>query len=301
MLMPRRLQKLGEDTWNIGIVDKPAHAFLADPRPGPVRWLQELLPGGYYADPFPLTVGGRQHLLAEGYHYSDRLGFLALLDPETGSAARLETDLPRHLSYPQPVEEDGRLWLLPESHQARKVVLLRPEPFPKRWVVDHVLLDGFAGVDCTPVLHAGRWWLFCNDNDDEDQVKLFLFVAERLRGPWRAHPGNPVKVDRRSSRCGGQPFLHEGVLYRPAQDCVGTYGAAIVLNRVLELTPQRFAEEEAVRIVPDPAGPYPHGLHHFVPFGQRTIIDGKRQRFGPGTMARWLSWQLRSRQARLRC
>jgi hypothetical protein len=223
---------------------------------------------------------------------------LALVDPERESAVRLETDLPRHLSYPQPVEEDGRLWLLPESHQARKVVLLRPEPFPRRWVVDHVLLDGFAGVDCTPVFHDGRWWLFCSDNDDDDQVKLFLFMAERLRGPWRAHPRNPVKVDRRSSRSGGRPFVHEGVLYRPAQDCTATYGGAVVLNRVLELTPERFAEEEAVRIEPDPKGPYPHGLHHFVPSGELTIIDGKRQRLGPGTVARWLSWRLRSRSAR---
>ena len=59
-----------------------------------------------------------------------------------------------------------------------------------------------------------------------------------------------------------------------------------------------LAEEEAVRIEPDPKGPYPHGLHHFVPFGELTVIDGKRQRFGPGTAARWLSWRLRSRSAR---
>lgn len=296
--VPRRLQKLGEDTWNIGFVAKPAHAFLTDPRPQPVRWLPELLPGGYHADPFPLVVDRRLHLLAEGYDHGERVGYLALIDVERSTVIKLETDLPRHLSYPQPVEEDGRLWLLPESYQARKVVLLRPDPFPRRWVVDHVLIDGFAGVDCTPVFHHGRWWLFCGDNADEDQVKLFLFMAERLRGPWRAHPGNPVKVDRRSSRSGGRPFVHDGALYRPAQDCTRTYGGAIVLNRVLELTPDRFVEEEAARIAPDADGPYPFGLHHFVPFGDLTIIDGKRYGLGPGTIGRWVRSRLRSRPAR---
>jgi hypothetical protein len=295
----RKVRELAtEDTWGIGIVDKPAHAFLADPRPAPIRWLPELVPEGYHADPFPIVVDGRPMLLAEGYDHNGRKGYLALLDPDARTASRLDVELSGHLSYPQPIEDAGRLLLLPESHQARQVVLLRPEPFPTRWVVDRVLLDDFAGVDCTPVQHDGRWWLFCADNDDRDQDKLFLFMADRLDGPWQPHPQNPVKVDCRSSRPGGRPFLHDGVLYRPAQDCSQTYGGALVVNRVLELTPDRFAEEVAARIEPDSAGPYPDGLHHFASFGDRTIIDGNRQRFGIGTTARWLSWRLRSRSAR---
>jgi hypothetical protein len=165
-------------------------------------------------------------------------------------------------------------------------------------VVERVLLDDFAGVDATPIEHGGRWWLFTADNDNQDQTKLFLFMADALEGPWRPHPQNPVKVDCRSSRPGGMPFVHEGVLYRPAQDCSWTYGGAIVINRVLELTPERFVEEEAVRIEPQPGWPYPDGLHHLVPFGEVTVIDAKRERFDALTLARWLSFRLRSPQAR---
>ena len=68
-----------------------------------------------------------------------------------------------------------------------------------------------------------------------------------------------------------------------------------MLNRVLELNLRRFVEEEVARIEPDPHGPYPHGLHHFVPYGDLTIIDGKRYRFDSATVARWVSWRLRSR------
>ena len=288
-----------EDRWNIGIVDKPAHAFLEDPSPIPVRWLPELLPLGYHADPFPLQRDGRMVLLAEGYDYHDRLGYLAMLDPEAppgAMATRLDVPVPGHLSYPWPIERDGRLYVIPESHKARQVVLLRSEdPFPRRWEIEHVLLDGFAGVDCTPVEHDGRWWLFCADNDDQDQAKLYLFMADRLQGPWAPHPQNPVKIDCRSSRPGGRPFAHDGHLYRPTQDCSRVYGGAIAINRILELTPHRFVEEVAVRIEPDAKGPYPHGLHHFVPFGDRTVIDGNRRRFGPATALRWLRSRLRSR------
>lgn len=288
-----------EDCWNIGVVDKPAHAFLDDPTPSPIRWLPELLPIGYHADPFPLQRGGRMLLLAEGYDYRDRLGYLAMLDPDAppgAMATRMDIPVPGHLSYPWPIERDGRLYVIPESHKARKVVLLRSEnPFPTRWEIESVLLDGFAGVDCTPVEHDGRWWLFCADNDDQDQAKLFLFMADDLEGPWQPHPQNPVKIDCRSSRPGGMPFVHKGYLYRPTQNCSRVYGGAIVINRILELTPHRFVEEEAVRIEPDPNGPYPHGLHHFVPFGDKTIVDGNRRRFGPATALRWLRSRLRSR------
>lgn len=290
---------LREDTWCVGIVMKPAHAFLSDPRPEPVRWIELFPADGYYADPFPFMADGRLKLLVEGYDYIDCQGFIAQLDPDGPDGEkirRLALPVRGHLSYPYLIEQDGQLFCIPESHHARRVVLLRAEPFPTGWVEDSVLLADLAGVDATPVHHDGRWWLFCADHDRRDQENLFLFMAATLRGPWRPHPLNPVKTSRRSARPGGKPFVHDGMLYRPAQDCTRTYGGALVLNRVLELTPERFAEEEAVRIEPDPASPYPDGLHHFVPFGEVTVIDAKRERFDLFTARRWLGRELRRRR-----
>ena len=263
-----------------------------------MRWLELFPRHGYYADPFPFVADGRLKLLVEGYDYDDRTGYIALLDPDGPPATRvtrLDLPLPGHLSYPFLLHEDGVAFCVPESHQARRVALLRAARFPTRWVEDTVLLADFAGVDATPVRHDGRWWLFTADHDRQDQERLFLFMADALRGPWRPHPGNPVKTSRRSARPAGRPFVHEGVLYRPAQDCTRTYGGAVVLNRVVELTPERFAEEEVVRIAPDPASPYPDGLHHFVPFGELTVIDAKRERLDLGTIRRTLARRLRGR------
>ena len=295
----RRLRaRLREDIWCVGIVAKPAPAFLTDATLGPVRWIGLFPRHGYFADPFPFLDEGRLKLLVEGYDYEHGKGYIALLDPDGPPATRitrLDLPLPGHLSYPFLLHEAGVTLCVPESHQAHRVTLLRGAPFPTRWVEDGVLLADFAGVDATPVEHGGRWWLFCADNDRRDQELLFLFMADSLRGPWRPHPRNPVKASRRSARPGGRPFVHDGVLYRPAQDCTRTYGGAIVLNRVLELTPERFAEEEVVRIAPDPASAYPDGLHHFVPFGDLTVIDAKRERLDLGTARRALARRLRGR------
>jgi hypothetical protein len=68
-------------------------------------------------------------------------------------------------------------------------------------------------------------------------------------------------------------------LYRPAQDCSNTYGARVVLNRVLVLTPGAFCEEAAATVDPDPKGRYPGGLHTLSKLGNQTLIDGKRSVF----------------------
>jgi hypothetical protein len=95
-----------------------------------------------------------------------------------------------------------------------------------------------------------------------------------------------VKLDIRSSRPAGTPFEHDGRLFRPAQDCAGSYGAAIVINEVTSLTPDRFSERPVARLTPEPRGPLPDGLHTLSAAGPRTLVDGKRLVWRPGRALR---------------
>jgi hypothetical protein len=123
--------------------------------------------------------------------------------------------------------------------------------------------------------------------------ELHLWFAEALEGPWTVHPGNPVKIDVRSARPAGSPFYIDGVLYRPAQDCSSTYGARVMINRVLELTRTGFREEVAAAVNPDPKGKYPAGLHTLSAMGERTLVDGKRSVFSAAEFFRVLAHYLR--------
>ena len=122
-------------------------------------------------------------------------------------------------------------------------------------------MEGVPIIDPTIFQYEGRWWLFGTRADAGDNFKLFGWHADELTGPWRPHSANPLKTDIRSSRPAGPPFVHDGALYRPAQDCSTGYGAAVVVNRVLTLTPDAFEEEIVSRIAPDTGGRYPTGLH----------------------------------------
>ena len=85
-----------------------------------------------------------------------------------------------------------------------------------------------------------------------------------------------MKIDIRSSRPAGTPFIHEDQLFRPAQDCSKTYGGRIVLNRIKTLTISQFEEESVCFVEPQRDSLYPDGVHTISSAGGVTIIDGKR-------------------------
>jgi len=103
---------------------------------------------------------------------------------------------------------------------------------------------------------------------------------------------NPVKCDVRSSRPGGTPFVHDGALYRPAQDSSKSYGGALTINRITSLSQDEFREEPRVHLEPFRDSPYPDGLHTLSAAGSITVLDGKRMAFLPRLSSRRLRHKL---------
>lgn len=268
--------------WNVGVVERPIQDFL---RPGvvpPIRWLPELPRGRYLADPFAAPSDNGIVLLAEEYDHRTRHGRISVVAEAPGgrfTAPKPVLELDVHASYPYVFEHDGRFFCVPETSEARRVDLYRSLDFPGEWTKEATLIEGVAAVDPTVFRHDGRWWLFFTDRDRGGWAELHVWHAGDLLGPWKPHARNPVKIDVRSSRPAGTPFVHEGVLYRPAQDNSRGYGGAVVLNRVDRLTPEEFHETPVTTIPPQPDGPYPEGLHTICAVGDFTLIDGKRSRF----------------------
>ncbi len=270
--------------WNVGIVDQPIQAFLAPGARPEARWLPGLARHRFLADPFGRRHGTGTTLLVEEFDYRTQRGRISALESEDGrsfTAPRPVIELPVHMSYPYLFTHRGEVYCVPETHQAREVSLYRAADFPTGWRKIATLLEDFAAVDSTVFQHEGRWWLLCTDRDSGPDTKLYAWYARDLPGPWLPHAANPLKTDVRSSRPAGTPFVHEGQLYRPAQDGSGTYGGAVVVNRVMRLSPTEFDEEVATVVTPDRRGPYPDGLHTLSAAGDLTIIDGQRRSFIP--------------------
>ena len=107
--------------------------------------------------------------------------------------------------------------------------------------------------------------------------RVFVAYAERLTGPWRVHPGNPVRIDITSSRPGGTPLVIGDRLMAPMQDSTKTYGGALRPLWIDRLDADGFAAEAGEMIAaPASFAPTTAGLHTMSACGPVTLIDAKR-------------------------
>lgn len=283
---------LGKDIWRIGVVEAPADQIAAHGLEDcAVRWVGGDRPYSFLADPFGLWRDGALHVFAEAYDYRSRHGVIEHLQFDAALELQARWTVlqePWHLSYPFVLEAEGETWMLPEAHRSGALTLYRAAGFPSRWEPAARLELDTAAIDPTLFRRDGLWWLAYSPDGTqaEKQGRLHLAFAERLTGPWTPHLGNPVRLDRASSRPGGAPFVFDGALRMPVQDCSRTYGGAIRLLRIDELTPDRFRAEAGPPLRPPAsAGPYRDGLHTFASCGPVTLIDVKRIDRSPAGLA----------------
>lgn len=277
----------GEDPWFLALREATPALDPAAPEVGAVTAL--VAPHGrYWADPCLVEDGtGRRLLFVEEYGYRDSKAAIACLDLlADGRAERIGIALEEshHLSYPQAFRCNDSWYMTVESGAARHVWLYRASGFPLFWEPLAELLGGCLCVDPTLHRHEGHWYLFANVSESGSGNtcdELFLFVADSLTGPYLPHPANPIVRDVRNARPAGRLFSHEGRLIRPAQDCTPDYGAAIVFNEVLELSPTRYRERTLSRLGPSwMAGLW--GCHTYSSINGREVLDA-RGHPAPGT------------------
>jgi hypothetical protein len=292
-------QLLRHEQWNIGIIDAPIQSLIDEPAPEP-RWLCHPRRREFFADPFGVVHDGRLVILCEHMDYLSGVGsIVALEESDPDHVRRVEIGPRVHRSYPFLLREGGRLFCVPETVATREVALYEVEQFPDRWRHVATLVRDVPLVDATLFRHEERWWLAASvPVGGGANCELHLYHATALEGPWRPHAANPVKVDVCSARPGGTPFLRDGELYRPAQDCSTAYGRRIVINRIRRLTETVFDEEIVARI--EPHRPYGAGLHTLAAAGNVTLVDAKRNVFVPqqfSLVLRYVYHKLRGRRA----
>lgn len=285
------------ESWAIGIVDAPVQHLLQPGSRPPVRWLASPPGVGYWADPMG-NGGCKDQIVCEYYDERTGVGHIERLAlDEAGHVRgrkRLAVGDGKHASFPLTVQIDGGWYGLAETSANRETVLHRVDA-EGQWHPMATLLPGVAAADAALFVWGGYCWLAYTDMDLGETDNLCLQYAQSLDGPWRAHANNPVKVDVTGARMAGGVFVHEGTLYRPAQNCLNTYGGAVVLHRILVCTPTAFEEVSVLQLDPDPKSPFAQGLHTVSAWGQRTLVDGKRHVFSLPTVWRKLVRRFQAR------
>jgi hypothetical protein len=240
----------------------------------------------FWADPFPVKVGDKYFIFVEELIYRREKAHISVIEIDEHGVVKdpvivLERDY--HLSYPFILEWQGDYYMIPETSDNKTVEMYKCVSFPFEWKLEKVLLETDNPTDATFTEIDGLWWMFVTigaTGVSKNWDELYLYYSESPLGPWRPHRRNPVKSDVRCSRPAGRLFRVNGDLYRPAQDCSKHYGYGMSLNRVTQLTPDEFYEEEVSKILPE-WDKRIIGTHTLNSYDDLTVIDClmKRRRF----------------------
>ncbi len=247
-----------------------------------VRWRA----ANMYADPFLFEHEGRHHLFCEEVAPGSTRGVIShtelALDGSLADAPKPVLTAEHHLSYPFVFAHEGEVFMIPETSAVRRVELYRAVEFPHRWERDTVLIDAVDAADATLLAHDDRLWLFAavTPADASSLDELHIYSAGELRGPWLAHPRNPVVSDVRRARPAGAFQRWGPRLVRPGQDGRSRYGGSISFQQVDVLSAQDYAEHEIARLDPADVGAA-RATHTYAADASFEAIDVRRRR------ARW--------------
>jgi hypothetical protein len=297
----RQHSRLCAEHWRVGIIDAPVHTLLKPGPLPPIRWVTPRENAGYWADPFGLP-GDSSQVYCERFDERTGVGRLERLVLQGDGLTPLDSDANAasacmpvgrglHTSFPHAFVVDGQRYGVAETGAARECVLYRIDE-RGCWHSPLALLTDVAAADPAIFQRDGLFWLAFTDADKGVHDNLCLWHADHVEGPWTPHAHNPVKTGRGGSRMAGPFFEHDGVLYRPGQDCRETYGGAVVIYRVDECSLAGYRETSVRVLAPDPDGPLPDGLHTLSPWGNRTLVDGKRMVLNPVVIMRRLKSRL---------
>lgn len=240
----------------------------------------------FWADPFVKEKDGKFYIFIEELMYDANKGHISVITmDEKGNVSEPVKVLEKsyHLSYPFLIEDDGDLYMIPETKQNKTIELYKCIQFPYKWVYEKTLINNIEAVDTTVIVKNNKFWLFTNiavNKGASNLEELYIFSADTLHSDkWISHVKNPVVSDVKKSRPAGGIFVHNNNLYRPSQNNTVTYGYGMKINKVLILNEFDYEEEVVSSIFPnwDTEIIATHTLNHD---DKLTVIDGllKRRR-----------------------
>jgi hypothetical protein len=234
-----------------------------------------------WADPFLYSRENKTYIFIEEYIFTTKKGFLSVMELyEDGTYSDpikvLETDY--HLSYPFLIEDEGKLYMIPETSQHNTIELFECVNFPLEWKLKKLINSNVCAVDSTIIKRDGLYWMFSNIKENKgasSHDELFLFYAESLTSDnWAAHPQNPIVSDVRGARPAGNIIHENGKLFRVAQNCSNHYGYGMQIAEIIQLDKDVYKEKVVSLIHPD-FNKDVISTHTYNVIGNKAIIDAQ--------------------------
>lgn len=186
-----------------------------------------------------------------------------------------------HLSYPWVFEENGQVYMIPETCGLKEIRLYRANDELTDFKYTKTILrddtdreDGLSFSDTSILKKDDAFYLMTTVNENKTNI-LKLYVSDNFDSSYIEHPNSPIVVGNKYGRNGGCLLEFDGKLLRVAQDCVNRYGDNVHLLEVKVLNKEKYKEESIKDyIIPTTMTFYKEGGHqfNFVKFKGKYVI-----------------------------
>lgn len=270
------LRKIQYDQfWNIGFSEISPEEFIGNKKLTSVKWLQHPYKDRWFADPFILKVTDDEIVVfVEECPIENPKGIICelVINRKTmrlkNRYVLLEKDT--HLSYPAIIRQGGKVYVYPENGASGELNIYEYDELNHR-LINPVCILNEALADAT-ILEYDRRYYLSTTKSPETQAGAFLYSSDSLFGPYVQVSGEPYQISEKCSRQGGNWLLNNGIIYRPAQDCVERYGSALTIMKVTKLL-GGICEKEYIHVNPV-KGRYGLGIHTINFAEQMCVVDG---------------------------
>lgn len=257
-----------EQHWTLGFIEGPV-SDIVEGKPYDIYYVKGMPRDRWFADPFILDYNEQTiQVLVEEFSYKIKRGRIARLSIDRNSyrllSYKIILDLPTHLSFPFIERKNGKVYISPEnsesgcwsryeydveSDQLKKVQVIAQEP-----LTDAILTDVFGEdlVFSTQIpTQNGNVLTVYDKNGVKKQTVQFSSNIARNAGDW-------LMVGKK--------------IYRPAQDCNGAYGNAVIIQEVKREADEKYVFTDVHRIT-STNSMFTTGCHTLNYYKELTVVD----------------------------
>lgn len=239
----------------------------------------------FWADPFLFRYQEETYVFFENYSYTSKLGKISCGRVEGHNLVEVVDvlDLDYHLSFPNVFEENGDIFLMPESNENKRLEIYKCIEFPHLWELYTTAFEGEQVADASFYTDSSdQKWLFVNKKvapTTPFDSELFIYKIDSYKlQHLQPHQQNPVLINAKTARNAGAIFEYANDFYRPSQANIeGVYGRGLNLNKINTLTLEEYSEETIVTVMPN----FKKGLksiHHLHQIDGLFVIDAAYKR-----------------------
>lgn len=257
-----------EQHWTIGFIEEPIQNIISN-KPYVVHYVKGMPKDRWFADPFILDYNDSYiYVLVEEFCYSVRRGRIAKLEIARNDYRLVDykilLDKTTHLSFPFIFRENGQIYVCPENsasgmwtryrYDKEKDVLLREDVLIDAPLTDAIISNLFGERLVISTIIPNQ-----NGNILSVYSNAGYFIKD-------------LKFESNIARNAGDIISIGDKVYRPAQDCNGSYGKAVILQEVLKSDNGSFTFKNVGRIESN-NDKFTTGCHTFNTYNGLSVID----------------------------